>query len=308
MVNPHKLLVTGGAGFIGSRLVPWLMDFNIDITVVDPLMYGVEGLLGIIDHPQLTLRATKVAADLELGSGFMAVFHLAGIVGEPACKAKPGLAEEANYESVARLVGRYPAATHVLFSTCSVYGVNSGAPCDEDDRLTPLGNYATSRMRAEGVVRAAGGIILRLGTVYGISPRPRFDTLFNEFAYRAAFGLPIDVYGVNQLRPYLAVTDLLRALGAVDLRGGFRQKAATYNLVSFNCSKQKLADLATRYGATITQSDSGDDARNYSAAGHRFAKDFGWSSARDPDVDFGQLVEIIRQMHAPHLARYRNNS
>ena len=216
----HVLLI-GGAGYIGSVLARQLLDRGYHVTVLDKLMYGDIGILGLAEHPRFRLVRDdfrNVEALVLAARGAEAVIHLGAIVGDPACSLDPEEAVDVNYRAtrLIRNVCRGLGVRRLIFaSTCSVYGVN-GHIIDESSELNPVSVYAASKIASEKAIleETRNGLsptVLRLSTVFGWSPRPRFDLVVNLLTARATAGEEIDIFNGGQWRPFIHVTDVARA-------------------------------------------------------------------------------------------------
>lgn len=218
-----KVLVTGGAGYIGSLLVRRLLASHHDVVVLDRLLFGEEPLGEVAGRPGYRL-VTGDVRDRDLVDHLLhdrdAVIHLAAIVGEAACKADPRLAVETNLTATQHLAEATAAAgiaRFVFASTCSVYGAGGEAKLHEESPLAPTELYAETRVNAERAL--AGAIahglrptVLRFGTVYGVSPRTRFDLVVNLLTARAMRDHAVSIFGGEQWRPFVHVDDVARAL------------------------------------------------------------------------------------------------
>jgi nucleoside-diphosphate-sugar epimerase len=220
-----KILVTGGAGYVGSIVVDELLGAGHRVRVLDTLLHGsVPSLLLAWGNPEFEFMHADVRdqdarrAALE---GVDAVVHLAAIVGDPACSREPDLAREVNLEATTRLLDDAEAAgveRFVFASTCSNYGrLGDDALAVEDFPLAPISLYAETKVAAEqAVLHRSGngfaGCCLRLATVYGTSPRMRFDLTVNEFAREVALDRDLLVYGEQFWRPYVHVRDAAQAI------------------------------------------------------------------------------------------------
>lgn len=224
-----RVLVTGGAGYIGSVLVRQLLAKGYRVRVLDDLLFGGESLLGVLDDPAFEF----VKADIrhtdqvrEAMEGCTAVIQLAAIVGDPACARQPELATEVNRDATKAM---YEAAEEagikrfVFASTCSNYGRmrDPDAFLVEDSELRPVSLYAETKVDVERFLlnqprsNRCAPTSLRFSTVYGRSPRMRFDLTVNEFTRDLALGRELVVFGEQFWRPYCHVTDLARSAVAV---------------------------------------------------------------------------------------------
>jgi nucleoside-diphosphate-sugar epimerase len=213
------VLVTGGAGYIGSVLVRRLLDAGQEVRVLDRLLYGARGLSGLEDEARLSvlqhdLRDPRVYD--EALAGVTSVIHLAAIVGDKACAADEERAVQTNWVATVAFARRASALgvqRFVFASTCSVYGEGRGEVLTEESPPRPLSLYAETRYHGEqGLLelRASSGedfglVLLRFGTVYGLSPRMRFDLVVNFLAQQAVRKGEVSIFGGSQWRPFVHV-------------------------------------------------------------------------------------------------------
>mgnify|MGYP000011744200 FL=1 len=219
----RRVLVTGGAGYLGSVLVPLLLDEGYEVTVLDRLYFGREPLHGVLEHPRFRLvegDITCLAQQNGLLDEVDAVVHLAGLSNDPACDLKPELTQRVNFEATAELARRAARAgvRRFLFaSSCSVYGSNPSPTVDEGSELYPVSLYAQKKAEAERVLLnlAAPGMTvtaLRMATLFGLSPRMRFDLAINLMVLNAVTRRTIYVLGGGrQWRPFVHVRDAAQA-------------------------------------------------------------------------------------------------
>ncbi len=224
-----KVLITGGAGYIGSTLAPRLLAEGHGVRVLDTLLHGGNSLLPVWGHP----RFDFVRADVRDRSAVEralervdAVVHLAAIVGDPACSRDPEVAREVNLDASLALLAearRQGISRFVFASTCSNYGKmkDPTSYVDETSELAPISTYAETKVAVE---RAMLGLsdtngftptLLRFATIYGVSPRMRFDLTVNEFTMEMIARGKLVVFGEQFWRPYVHVADAARAVMAV---------------------------------------------------------------------------------------------
>lgn len=312
-----NILVTGGAGYIGSVLVPNLRAGGHTVTVLDSLLFGGQGLLGIWGNSKFSFvhcdvrDADATSAALE---GMEAVVHLAALVGESQCKRNPEATEEVNFLATRRLVHQAKAQgvkKFVFASTCSNYGISErGVPADEDAELKPLSLYAETKVRAEAEVLNAAGdgfqpVVLRFATAYGLSPRMRFDLLLNEFVRDAVVDNYLLVYGANSWRPFVHVRDVARFVRDCiegDLSGVF-------NVGGHNLRKEDLVSelLKLEPDLDVDFKEGKRDPRNYQVSFERAAS-IGFSPIYKPVDGILSIASALRSgvFQDPHSGVYRN--
>lgn len=220
--RPGKVLVIGGAGYIGSALLPKLLDKGYHVRLFDLLLYGTEPIQNVLNHPHLEIvRADfrQVEAVVQAMRNVEAVIHLGAIVGDPACAVDEDLTIEVNLMATRMVaeVAKGSGVKRLIFaSTCSVYGA-SDELLDERSSLKPVSLYARSKIASERVLTPMASnhfapVILRFGTIYGLSGRTRFDLVVNLLTAKAIVDGQITIYGGDQWRPFLHVDDAALAI------------------------------------------------------------------------------------------------
>ena len=243
-----KILVTGGAGYIGSVLVPELLRSGHEVTVIDNFMYGQTPLLDVCNFPTLTVvrgdaRNEELAKKHLVGKDV--IIPLAALVGAPLCDKDPVAARTVNLEAVEMILRLRSPGQKILFpNSNSGYGrmVEGVAACDETTPLDPLSLYGRLKVEAEKKLLAAGDVVVfRLATVFGVSPRPRLDLLVNDFVHRAAYDRAVIVFEGHFKRNYIHVRDVARAFThAMDNFEAMKNQAYNVGLSSANLSKLEL--------------------------------------------------------------------
>lgn len=225
MKSPNSpILVTGGAGYIGSVLVGELLNIGLKVRVIDNLMYGQSSLNIYEEHKNFEQMVGDIRSsqDVEKAlTGINAVIHLAAIVGDPACVKNSGLATEVNRDAselLYRKAFELKVERFIFASTCSNYGKmdNTNAYVDELSALKPVSHYARLKVDFEKFILdrpspTMSAVVLRFATAYGLSPRMRLDLTLNEFTVMLALGKKLQVYGEQFWRPYAHTLDLARA-------------------------------------------------------------------------------------------------
>ena len=216
--NLRRVLVIGGAGFIGSILVRKLASRGYYVRILDNLFYGNKGLVGIENFSAIELMKGDCRDIEKIGfamRGMDAVIHLAAIVGDPACALDEKLTREINLAST-RMIGElakgFGVRRLIFASTCSVYGACDNL-IDEKSSLNPVSLYAHTKIDSEKVLLELASadfspVILRLATVYGLSHRPRFDLVVNLLIAKALTEKKISIFGGEQWRPFIHVDDV----------------------------------------------------------------------------------------------------
>jgi len=221
-----NILVSGGAGYIGSVLVRLLLKKDYNVRVLDNFMFGGESLLELLDHPGFEYQKGDVrdAGDVTKAlEGTDAAVHMAAIVGDPACAKQPELATEINYDGTKLfydLANEKGLKKFVFASTCSNYGKMDDPESfvDEQSKLAPVSLYAELKVKTEKYLLSQDKnsvckpTCLRFSTVYGMSPRIRFDLTVNEFTREIAMDRELLIYGEQFWRPYCHVRDLSRSV------------------------------------------------------------------------------------------------
>ena len=213
----RNVLVIGGAGYVGSVLVRKLLRRGYRVTVMDALLYGDDGINDLYRNPRFSVIRGDLR-NIEAVVGALryadAVVHLGGLVGDPACAWDEKLTHDVNIAST-RLVGEaargFGVQRFIFTSSCSVYGASTQV-LDERSTLGPVSLYAQTKLESERILldledENFSPVILRFGTLYGISPRPRFDLVVNMMSAKAVKDREITVRGGDQWRPFLHVED-----------------------------------------------------------------------------------------------------
>ncbi len=220
------ILVTGGAGYIGSTLVRILLEEGYSVRVLDKLVFGRESLEELKSNPKFQLIRgdfTKIEDLIPCLKDIIAVVHLAAIVGDPAGNIDPELTEETNFRSVkifAEFCKYYGIKRFIFTSTCSVYGASSNELLSEESPLNPVSLYAETKLKAEKALFDLRNenfhpTILRLATVFGTSYRMRFDLVINLLTAFAKKRREISIFSGEQWRPFVHVKDVGNAISHI---------------------------------------------------------------------------------------------
>ena len=320
-----KILITGGAGYIGSTLVPLLLSAGHEVRVLDCLAFGGETLLGSWCVPGFEFihgdiqDSSTVRAALQ---GRDAVVHLAAVVGDPACSRQPDLARATNLDASLALVeesNRAGVKRFVFASTCSNYGKmkDSNQFVDENSELSPVSLYAETKVAIEKLLLQAGNngwcaTPLRFATVYGVSPRMRFDLTVNEFTMELLIHKNLKVFGEQFWRPYIHVRDVARAVQLVlnspeSVVGG---RVFNVGATDQNYQKQQLVELIRPYApdAVVEYVHRAEDPRDYRVSFSRVTNELGFRTTRTVHDGIEEVARLVRENVIRNFeeAKYRN--
>ncbi len=303
-----KILVTGGAGYIGSVLVPELLKKKHQMRVLDSLIYHENPLLGHFMEDGFDFIKGDVR-DVETVEkaveGVDVIIHLAAIVGAPACKKNPRLAEEVNYQGTVNInIARTKNQKMFFASTGSVYGKVEGI-CSETSETNPLSEYGTTKLRAEqAVMKSGNAIAYRFATAYGLAPRMRLDLLPNDFVATAIRTKNLIVYDKDFMRTFVHVRDIARAY-LFGIENFAKMKNQVYNIGSEKMNKTK-GDIAEMIRAKVpveifyaSKGIPDPDQRDYEVSYAKISK-----HGFQPKISFDKGIdELIRGVRALPTAR-----
>src|SRR5512138_150297 len=240
----ERVLLTGGAGYIGSLLAPMLLRAGHQVTIFDRFLFGASPLLGFSAHPRLEIVKGDVRDRGAIAAAVRRhdwILHLAAIVGYPACAADEALAISTNVDGTANVVDSMSKAQRLVFaSTGSTYGKVDGT-CTEESPTAPLSLYGRTKRDAERLVQDRGvpHVVMRFATVYGSSPRMRLDLLVNDFVYQALHNKQIVLYEGHYRRTFLHSTDAA-AVYPFAMANWEKMAGGVFNVgdESMNCTKR----------------------------------------------------------------------
>ncbi|MBD3402374.1 NAD-dependent epimerase/dehydratase family protein [candidate division GN15 bacterium] len=321
------VLVTGAAGYIGSALTGILLERGYRVRGLDNLMFGGTALLGWLTHERFEfvhgdIRDRAVVTEAMAGVG--SVVHLAAIVGDPACREAPELARAVNGDGAELVCDRALSAgvrRFVFASTCSNYGKmpDPTGYVDETAALNPISLYAELKVAFEQRLLGLGRpdvepVCLRFATVYGLSPRPRFDLTVNEFTRDLTLGRRLEIYGEKFWRPYCHVHDLARAcVMAIEAPSELvAYEAFNVGDTRENYQKQGLVELILEQlpdqGDMVAYVSRDEDPRDYRVRFGKIRETIGFTISRRVPDGIREIISAIRTglVLEPDHPRYSN--
>lgn len=306
------VLVTGGAGYIGSVLVRQLLRKGLEVRVADSLRSGGESLLDLIEDRNFIFHKVDVRNRSEMIGiikGCRSVVHLAAIVGDPACKKEPELALDTNVNASKRLyeiANEVKCGRFVFASTCSNYGKMTDPDhyVTEESPLSPVSLYAETKVEFEKYLlgQSRGNpckpTCLRFSTVYGHSPRIRFDLTVNEFAKEIFLKRELAVYGEKFWRPYAHVIDLARSIGLVLESPSEKVAYEVFNVgdTTENYTKKMLVEEIRKKipEAKVKYVHKEEDPRDYKVGFEKIQSKLGFRISRRVPDGISEVIQVLR--------------
>lgn len=299
--NPATILVTGGAGYIGSILVPELLKIGYSVTVLDNFMYGQNSLLSccVYEHFDVVrgdVRDETVLKPLLKKADY--IIPLAALVGAPVCNRDKIGAVTVNRDAIASIAKLASKSQRIIIPTTnSGYGVGqTGVYCTESTPLNPITLYGRVKMEAEQIVLDRGNSIsFRLATVFGMSPRMRVDLLVNDFTYRAVKDRFVVVFEGHFKRNYIHVRDVARVfIHAINNFAKMKDEPYNVGLSDANLSKlelcAKIKEQVTDFVYLESQVGEDPDKRDYIVSNEKIEKT-GFKSIYSLDMGIKELVK-----------------
>ena len=309
-----KILITGGAGYIGSVLVPMLLNQDHEIVVIDNFMYGQTPLLDCCINSNLKIIRGDVR-DQELLSSELkktdAVLPLACLTGAPICEKDPEGAKQINFEAVKFLADKKSKDQFLIFPcTNSGYGVGEdGIFCDENTPMRPVSRYGKLKVELEDYLLQKGDCLtFRFATVFGISPRMRLDLLVNDFTYRAITDKTLVLFEAHFKRNYLHVRDASNVfIHALKNYSSMVGEPFNVGLSDANLSKKELCEtiqeVVSDFKFIISEIGKDPDQRNYVISNDKIEK-YGFSTSVTLKTGIEELVkgfQVIRRNHFSNI-------
>lgn len=309
------VLIPGGAGYVGSLLVPTLLDAGYDVTVYDLFLYGEDVFESVKNHPKLTLIKGDIR-DLETMKaalkGIDAVIHLACISNDPSFELNPNLGKSINldcFEPFVQMAKEQGVQRFIYASSSSVYGVKEVPNVTEDMELKPLTDYSKYKAECEKILMKYKDssftcCVLRPATVCGYAPRQRLDVVVNILTNLAFNTGKIKVMGGGQLRPNIHIQDMVRAYLHVLEVPAEKIQGETFNVGYHNHSVQELGEMVQ---STVGKKKSvdlekvpTDDNRSYHVSSQKIADRLGFTPKYTIQDAVDSLVQAFEEGKLPN--------
>ena len=305
-MSGEKILITGGAGYIGSVLTGRLLSAGYSVTVLDSLMFKQRSLLGYCREPKFDFvfgdsRDERVLS--KLVPKHDAIIPLAALVGAKICDQDPASAETVNHQAILSLL-KLRSTNQQIISPCtnSGYGTKSGDMfCTEETPLEPISVYGVTKVKAErALLDSTNTISLRLATVFGVSPRMRVDLLVNDFVHKAMTDRYLVLYEKHFKRNYVHIDDVAACfIYCLEHFNDMKGQAYNVGLNDANLSKEELALKIKEYVPELyihtAEVGTDPDKRNYIVSNDKIAAK-GFRASNSLDKGIQDLMKAYRMM------------
>jgi len=301
-----KVLITGGAGYVGSLLTGRLLESNYQVTILDNLYYNTHGLYNYCSNSNFDFVRGDVrnrSLIKELLRSHDVIVALAAIVGMPACDMNQEIAQSVNFDAI-KMLNELRSTRQLIIYPCtnSGYGTKSNEVyCTEETPLEPVSLYGRTKVKAEKILLDSYNVVsLRLATLFGVSSRMRLDLLVNDFTYRAVTDRTIVLYEANFKRNYLHVRDAVSAFEfAITHFDIMKGEAYNVGLSDANLSKKELTEKIKQFipNFTVHNSEFGHDPdqRNYIVSNKKI-ESLGFQPNYTLDHGIQELIKCYKMM------------
>jgi nucleoside-diphosphate-sugar epimerase len=330
-MNQKHILITGGAGYIGSILTSELLRQNYQVTILDSLLFGGESIMPFMNHPNFHFIKTDVTESRAVRDALKkdwdkpnAVIHLAGIVGFPACQAVGKQVSWKYNVEATKMVFEQSAdlgvERFVFASTYSNYGLSeNGKPVTEESPLNPQSLYAETKIAAEEYLlkqkdAACAPLLFRFATLYGVSPRTRFDLIVNQFVLEAFTKRQLIIYQRGYSRSFVLIRDIVRGIimGLEAEQNKIRGQVFNLGTDNGNYSKNDIVNfILRRMPETVVEYKDltfGGDMRDITASFEKIKRVLGFETTLDVDDGVREVLFALKSglIKDPTDDRYRN--
>jgi nucleoside-diphosphate-sugar epimerase len=292
-----RILVTGGAGYKGVKLVSKLLSKGYRVTLFDNFMYGVEPILHLAENENLTVIRGDIRNKIDSLEKYDVIFHLAGISGFPACSANPSSAHLINVDATKMLADSVRKEQFIIYaSTTSFYG-KSGSVCTEETTVDPVSHYGKTKYMAEKILMdRENSIALRFATVFGFSPRMRMDLMVNDFTYKAMKEGVVVLFDSYAKRTFIHIDDAVDGyIFALENRSTMKGNVYNAGGNHLNFSKLEIAEAVKKHvDYKIVDSDVKDkDVRHFVVSFDKIRK-LGFVPSKSLDDGIKEMTKIFK--------------
>jgi nucleoside-diphosphate-sugar epimerase len=312
-----KILITGGAGYLGSVITGKLLNAGYEVTVLDKLIFNQVSLLSHTSNPKFKFIHGDVRNEVlleKLCNESDVIIPLAAIVGFPACDSEPELAKQINFQQIFNIVKFTKNKNKKILypNTNSGYGIGIGQTmCTEESPLNPISIYGSTKVAAENFLKSnTNAIIFRLATVFGVSPRMRTDLLVNDFTFKAITDKYIVVFEKTFKRNFIHIQDVANVfLFMLENYEEYKGEVFNVGLSEANLSKQELLEKiqshVKNFAVSYNDYYEDPDKRDYIVSNEKL-ESTGWKPQWDLDMGIKELI-MAYQMIVPKMsAEFRN--
>lgn len=301
-----NVLIIGGAGYIGSVTVQLFLSHGEKVMVLDKLLFGGESLVSVMQDPNFKFIYGDIRNENDISFALKdidIVINLAAIVGEPLCAAEPEIAYDTNYKaacSIGNMAKKMGIKKYIFISTCSNYGINTDdKPATEDSAVNPLSLYAETKINAEKYILGLASnlfspTVVRFATVFGISPRMRFDLLVSEFIKEAFLSRKITLYKPEVFRPLIHTRDAAEALLLL-AKTSKKVSGEIFNIGFQNYRKREIVEkiVARMPFVKLEYIESAKDKRDYNVSFEKIRRTLGFKAKISLENGIDETIQAL---------------